>query len=164
MMDTQRPLADHLEVRAPRFAALGAQVVGHLPGSFRRRILQSAFDRARDAFNRGDLEVVFALFASDVEYGPPPPLYEDGLLRGRAAVLDFWRGVLDRYEDSTIENVSLEEASPGRIVRRARLRHRSRAPGQALDYVIVQTTDLKGGHVVRQVNVLDQPVAGLSLP
>jgi len=158
MVDPQRPLADRLEVRVPRLAALGAQVVGYLPGCFRRGILQSAFDRARDAFNRGDLEVVFALFASDVEYGPPPPLCEDGLLRGRTAVLDFWRDVLARYDESTIENLSLEEASPGHIVRRARLRHRSRASGEALNYVIVQTTELKGGHVVRQINVLDHPV------
>src|SRR5271166_2429407 len=155
MADRRRPLADRLELGAPRLAALGAQAVGRMPGSLRRRILQSAFDRARDAFNRGDLEVVFALFASDVEYGPPPPLHEDGLLRGRTAVLDFWQGVLARYDDNTIENLSLEEASPGRIVRQARLRHRSRASGEVLDYVIVQTTELKGGHVVRQINVLD---------
>ncbi|HME03058.1 MAG TPA: hypothetical protein VKG38_08505, partial [Solirubrobacteraceae bacterium] len=83
---------------------------------------------------------------------------EDGLLRGRTAVLDFWRDVLARYDESTIENLSLEEASPGHIVRRARLRHRSRASGEALNYVIVQTTELKGGHVVRQINVLDHPV------
>ena len=159
MADTRRSLADHLEVRAPRLAALGAQLVGHLPVSFRRGILQSAFDRARDAFNRGDLEVVFALFASDVEYGPPPPLYGDGLLRGRTAVLDFWQGVLARFDDNMIENLSLEEASPGRIVRRARLRHCSRASGEALDYVIVQTTELRGGQVVRQINVFDHAVA-----
>jgi hypothetical protein len=157
-VDRERPLADRLEVMMPRLAALGARVVGHLPGSLRRRILQSAFDRARDAFNRGDLEVVFALFASDVKYGPPPPLYEDGLLGGRAAVVDFWRGVLARYDDSTIENLSLAEASPERIVRRARLRHRSRASGEELDYVIVQSTDLRGGHVVRQINLLDHTV------
>lgn len=155
MVDGQRPLADRLEVEMPGLAARGAQLVGHLPGSLRRRVLQSAFDRARDAFNRGDLAVVFALFAADVEYGPPPPLRDDGLLHGRGAVLEFWRDVLVRYE-STIENLSLEEASPGRIVRQARLRHRSRRSGEALDYVIVQTTELKRGHVVRQVNVLDR--------
>ncbi len=98
---------------------------------------------------------MFALFADDVEYGPPPPLYEGGLLRGRATVLDFWRGVLARYEDSTIENLSLEEASHGHFVRRARLRHRSLATGETLDYVIVQTTEVDAGRVVRQVNALD---------
>ncbi len=134
---------------------LAARALGGLPGPFRRRILQAAFDRARDAFNRGDLDVVFALFADDVEYGPPPPLHEGGLLRGRATVLDFWRGVLGRYEDSTIENLSLEEASHGHFVRRARLRHRSLATGETLDYMIVQTTEVDAGRVVRQVNALD---------
>jgi len=70
------------------------------------------------------------------------------------AVLDFWRGVLARYEDSTIENLSLEEALPGRIVCHARLHHRSSATGETLDYVIVQSTELERGRVVRQINVL----------
>ena len=101
---------------------------------------------------------MFALFASDVEYGPPPPLHEDQPLQGRAAVLDFWRGVLARYDESSIENLSVEEAEPGRIVRRARLRHRSTTSGDALDYVILQTTELENGRVVRQINVLDRAV------
>lgn len=33
-----------------------------LPAPLRRRALNAAFDRARDAFNRGDFEIVFALF------------------------------------------------------------------------------------------------------
>ncbi len=99
---------------------------------------------------------MFALFAPDVQYGPPPPLREDGPIQGRAAVLDFWRGVLARYDESAIENLSVEEAAPGRIVRRARLRHRSDTTGESLDYVVLQTTELEGGRVVRQVNVLDR--------
>jgi len=90
-----------------------------------------------------------------LEYGPPPPLHQGDPLRGRAAVLDFWRGVREIYDDSTIENLSLEEAAPGRIVRRARLHHRSSATGDALAYVIVQTTELDHGRVVRQMNVLE---------
>ena len=157
-----RPLADRLEVGAPWLATLGARAVGALPEPLRRRILQAAFDRARDAFNRGDLEVVFALFADDVEYAPPPPLTDRDPLRGRAAVLDFWRDVFARYDDNTIENLSLEETSRGQFVRRARLQHRSRDTGETLDYVIVQTTELDAGRVVRQVNVLDPGTRGAS--
>ncbi len=151
-----RPLADQVEVSAPGLAALVAMAITRVPVSVRRRVLRAAFERARDAFNRGDLDAVFGLFAEDVEYGPPPPLYRGGMLRGRGAVLGFWRGVFDRYEENTIENLSLDEAAPGSFVRRARLRHRTRATGESLDYVIVQTTHLKGGRVVRQVNVLDE--------
>jgi ketosteroid isomerase-like protein len=153
-----RPLADRIEVGVPRLAALAAQALGRLPERLRRRVLQAAFDRARDAFNRGDLEVVFALFAADVEYGPPPPLHEDGHIRGRSAVLDFWHDALARYDESTIENLSLDEAARGCIVRRARLRHRSSATGESFAYVIVQTTELQAGRVVRQINVLDHEV------
>ncbi len=152
-----RPLADRLEIAAPGVAALAVRALDHAPDSLRRRILQTAFDRARDAFNRGDLDAVFALFAENVEYAPPPPLHDGEALRGRDAVFDFWRGVLAAYEDNTIENLSIAEAAPGRIVRRARLRHRSGATDEQLDYTILQSTELLGGRVVRQVNVLDAP-------
>ena len=150
-----RSLADRLEVGAPWLATLGARTVGALPEPLRRRILQAAFDRARDAFNRGDLDVVFAMFADDVDYAPPPPLSHDPSLRGRTAVLEFWRDVFARYDDNTIENVSLEETSRGHVVRRARLQHRRYDTSETLDYVIAQTTELRSGRVVRQVNVLE---------
>jgi len=159
MADNRRPLADRVEIGAPRLAALVAQLLTRLPESIRRRALRSAFDRARDAFNRRDLEVVFALFAPDVEYGPPPPLYEGGPLQGRGAVFDFWRGVFDRFDENTIENLSLDAVSPGSFVRRARLHHGSSANGESLDYSLIQTTDLKAGRVVRQVNILDDSMA-----
>jgi len=69
-------------------------------------------------------------------------------------VFNFWRDVDARYDESTIENLSLEEAAPGYIVRTARLHHRSSATGDELSYVIKQTTELVGGRVVRQLNVL----------
>lgn len=154
-MPPRRPLPDRLEVAAPGVAALAARAVGHLPGPLRRRALQTAFDRARHAFNRGDLDVVFALFADDVEYVPPPPLHDGPPLRGRAAVFAFWRDVRSRYDESAIENLDLREASPGRFVRRARLAHRSRTGVGPLDYVITQTTELERGRVVRQVNEIE---------
>jgi ketosteroid isomerase-like protein len=137
-------------VAAPGAAALLARVVLLLPGPLRRRALQSAFERAREAFNRGDMEAVTALFDDDVEYVPPPPL-GGGEIRGRRAVLDYWAGVLARYPQSTIENLSIREAERGRFVRGARLRHRG-AGEEPLDYEILQTTILRGGRVVRQVN------------
>lgn len=163
MASASRPLADRVEVGAPGLVALIVRLLRHLPSTARRRVRQAAFDRARDAFNRGDLEVVFALFDRNVEYGPPPPMHEGDLLRGRTAVFEFWLGVLTRYENA-IENLSLEEETPGRFVRKARLRHRAHQGGEVLTYVIVQTTELHRGRVVRQVNVLDpgenkEPVA-----
>jgi hypothetical protein len=157
MQVDQRPLADRIEVGVPSLAAFVARIIGNLPISIRRRVLQSAFNRARDAFNRGDLEVVFALFAPDVEYVPPPPLHKAGPLHGRAAVFDFWHGIFECYDENTIENLFLDEVSSGSFVRRARLRHRSVTLDETLDYTIIQTTVLEHGRVVRQVNVLDTP-------
>lgn len=148
-----RPLPDRLELAAPGAAAAGARVLLHLPAPLKARALQSAFDRARDAFNRGDVEAVTALFAADVVYVPPPPLHDGPPITGRASVIAFWDEALREWPQSTIENLALEEAAPGRIVRRARLAHRA-AGGRALDYEIVQTTWLRAGRVVRQENAL----------
>ena len=126
-----------------------------LPGPLRRRTLQAAFDRARDAFNRGDIEAVTALFAPDVSYVPPPPLGDEEI-QGLDAVLDFWRGVFARYPENRIENLAIREAAPGRFVRAARLRHAAPGEREALEYEILQTTILRGGRVVRQVNELDR--------
>jgi hypothetical protein len=158
MAAQKRGLADRLEVGAPALAALGARALSHAPGPLRRRALRAAFDRARDAFNRGDLEVVFALFDEGVTYVPPPALYEGPPLQGREAVFEFWREVLGRYESVTIENLLLEEADPRRFVRCARLRHRAADVAQSLGYDIVQTTELRGGRVVRQVNEAAPPL------
>jgi ketosteroid isomerase-like protein len=122
----------------------------------RERVLQSAFDRARDAFNRADMEAVFALFADDVEYIPPPPLHEGPPIKGRGAVVAFWVDQLRRFRSSSIENLSIEEAAPGRFVRRASLRHLPLDGGSPLEYVILQTTELRHGRVVRQLNELDR--------
>jgi ketosteroid isomerase-like protein len=148
-----RPLADRLEVGFPALAALAARLLGRMPEPVRRRALVAAFDRARDAFNRGDMEAVFALFDAAVEYVPPPPLHEGDPLSGRDAVFAFWREAFERFESSRIENLSLDESAPGRFVRRARLSHRRR-DGTELVYEIVQTTELEAGRVVRQVNRL----------
>ncbi len=88
-------------MRAPGLAALLVTMVTRLPVPLRRRVLRAAFERARDAFNRGDF---------------------------------------DRYDENTIENLSLDEAARRSFVRRARLRHRTSATGASLDYVVVQTT------------------------
>jgi hypothetical protein len=39
------------------------------------------------------------------------------------------------------------------------LHHGSSANGESLDYSLIQTTDLKAGRVVRQVNILDDSMA-----
>jgi len=144
-----RPLADRLEVGAPRIAAVLVRMVGRLPAPVRRRVLTDAFSRAQTAFNRGDWEAIFALFADDVRYVPPPAL-GPGPVTGRDAVLAFWRQIALRHPHSTIENLSLEEASPSRFVRTARLTHPSE--DGTLRYVIRQVTELRGGRVVSQVN------------
>ncbi len=146
---TRRPAMDTLEVRWPGLAAHFVRVLLRMPSPVRRRGLASAFARAENAFNRGDFRTVLALFADDVDYIPPAPL-SGAPIRGRAGVLRFWRDMLDRYPQSTITNLSIEETSKSRFVRTAMLSHTG--PDSTLEYVIQQITQVRRGRVVRQVN------------
>lgn len=147
---SRRPLLDAIEVRAPAIAALANRLMLRMPARLRRRLLTGAFTRAENAFNRADFEAIFALFADDVEYVPPPALHAGQPIAGRAAVLRFWQDVLKRYERSRITNLSIEETSRTRLIRTARLSHDG--PDGTVEYMIRQTTDLRHGQVVRQVN------------
>ena len=149
--NSNRSAVERLEVRAPALAAIIVQLLGLLPAALRRKALDGAFSRAAAAFNRGDLEALFALFAEDVEYIPPPALRPPDSVVGCQAVIRFWRGVLQRYPQSSITNLSLTESEPNRFVRTARLVHRA-GPDEELSYEIRQTTELRGGRVIRQVN------------
>jgi ketosteroid isomerase-like protein len=145
----RRPATDRVEIAAPALASLIARAVSRAPATVRLRVLADAFARAQAAFNRGDFKAVFALFADDVYYVPPPALSEEPL-KGRTAVLDFWQSVARRFDTSTIENLSLEETEPRRFVRTARITHRTGR--DEFSYVIRQVTELRGGRVVVQIN------------
>jgi hypothetical protein len=55
-------------------------------------------------------------------------------------------------ERSTITSLSIKAATPSRFVRIAKLSHAGQ--GSTLEYTIRQTTHLRRGRVVRQVNEL----------
>jgi ketosteroid isomerase-like protein len=149
-MRQDRPLMDTIEVRAPTAAALAVRVLLRLPAPLRRRVLVDAFTRAQNAFNRGDFEAIVGPWADDVEYVPPPALHTGEPIRGRAAVLRFWHDIANQYPQNRIANLTIEEATPTLFVRTARLSHER--PGESLEYVIRQTTELRHGRVIRQVN------------
>jgi ketosteroid isomerase-like protein len=152
MVPGVRPPADSFEVRFPGAAARIVRALALAPVSVRRRVMVDAFARAERSFNRGDFDAVFAVFAENVEYVPPPPLYDGPPLVGRQAVRRFWRETTVRFDENRITNLSIEEMTPARFVRTAELVHRS--PEQRLQYRIRQTTEIKEGRVVRQINEL----------
>jgi SnoaL-like domain len=145
----RRPVADRLELAAPSVAAVAARTAGRLPARIRRRVLTGALARAEAAFNRGDFETVFALFTDDARYVPPPALSQTPIV-GRAAILEFWRGIAGRYYASTIENISLEEVAPRGFARTIRITHRT--DREPISYRIRQATELRRGRVISQVN------------
>jgi len=149
-----RPLLDRVEVAHPGVARAAARTALRLPPPLRRRVIAGAFARAEAAFNRHDLAPTFAGWADDVVYDPPPPLPGAGRLVGRDAVAAFWDATFERFPESRIENLEVQEAGPGVIRRRARLHHVERDTGRTLDYTILQVTRLRDGTVVEQTNEL----------
>jgi hypothetical protein len=145
-----RTASEKIELRFPGLAALGVLLLGKAPGPVRRRALRRAFARAEAAFNRGDFDALFAMFADNVEYVPPPALSE-ATIHGKHELLRFWNEVLSRYPEGEITNLDLEEATPTRFIRTIRVVHRARDE-QRLRYDLRQTTELERGRVVRQVN------------
>jgi hypothetical protein len=150
----KRPLPDRLELVSPALTRMLTRAVVAAPSPLRRAVLSDAFARAQDAFNRGDLEVVFAAFSADVDYDPPPPLPGARHLTGRDEVFSYWRRIFDRFDDNRIENLDVIEVGRGTVRRTARLRHADSRTKELLEYEILQTTEIRGGAVVRQVNEL----------
>ncbi len=148
----KRPIADRAELVSPVLTRMLTRAVLALPAPLRRRALDGAFGRAQAAFNRGDLEAVFATFSPGVEYEPPPPLPGARPIRGRERVLGYWQGIFERFSANRIENLDVVEVGRGTIRRTARLRHAG--GGEQLEYEILQTTEIRGGQVVRQTNEL----------
>jgi ketosteroid isomerase-like protein len=146
----RRPLIDQIEVYAPNFVALINRMALQLPAPLRRRLVEAAFDRAEAAFNRGDFEPICALFTANAEYVPPPALHNGQPIIGRAAMLQFWNDVLARYPKSSITNLSIQQATARQFVRTAKLSHEG--PAEHLSYVIRQTTELRHGSIIRQIN------------
>jgi ketosteroid isomerase-like protein len=147
---SRRPMMDVIEVRVPGIVSLILRALLRMPAPVRRRVLASAFARAERAFNRGDFEAIVALWAEEVEYVPPPAIHTGLPISGRSNVLEFWHDVLARYERSRIVNLSVEALTPDSFVRTAKLCHDGR--DGTLEYRIRQTTEVRRGRVVRQVN------------
>jgi ketosteroid isomerase-like protein len=148
---SRRPLMDWVEIRAPFLASRALSLLLRAPAWVRRRVMNDAFARAQDAFNRGDFEAVFVLFTDDAEYVPPPALHDGPPIVGRRAAISFWQDVLARYGENRIQNLSIEALGPDSFVRTARLSHLG--DDARLEYSIRQTTELRQGRVIRQVNV-----------
>jgi ketosteroid isomerase-like protein len=78
-----------------------------------------AFARAHRAaetsFNAGDFEAAFAGLAPDVAWSMHPSLLESGTVRGRDAVIRYFRGVREGV-DWRVEAQEFIDAGDGRVV------------------------------------------------
>lgn len=84
----------------------------------------------------------------------PPLLPRAHHITGRAAVSQFWQETFERFPESRIENLAVEEIGRGTIRRTARLRHLEARTGRTLDYTILQTTEVRRGAVASRINEL----------
>ena len=104
--------------------------------------------RGYDALNRGDLSVVRALLAPDIEWHEPEPSPDAGTYRGRESFERFLRGWMDSFEDFRIEPEQVV-ARGATLVAVVRQTGRGRASGVHVDARLAHVWTVANGRAVR---------------
>jgi ketosteroid isomerase-like protein len=103
----------------------------------------------QEAFNRGDFEAAFVGLAADVEWSLLPSLLETGTLRGRDAVIRYFRGLQDGI-GWRVDAQEFTDLGAGRILVRQRGEAVGRSTGISGDLEFFQIWEIgQGGLPVR---------------
>lgn len=147
-------------MRFPRFRTWFARRIWRLPRShLRRAVVRRTVKLAWEAFNRGDLEVTFALYHPECDSHFPPELATIGLpsgtrrrderVRVQQSVLEEWRKFwfeLDEYID----------VGDGRLLTVGRMRGIGLKSGVTVDTEWVAVFTTLDGQVVREDIFIDR--------
>ena len=101
--------------------------------------LAEAFARvhpsAEVAFNAGEFDTAFASLAPDCEWHVLPSTFETGVLKGRDAVVQFFRDVLEGAR-WTVHAVDFIDAGTGQVLihQRGRFEGRTTGIGDSVDF------------------------------
>jgi ketosteroid isomerase-like protein len=158
-----RRLEERLALRFPRAFAFIAGAVWGLPR--RSRLRQAFFRRAAisgwEAFNRGDLEVAFALYDEDVETTVDPRLASVGLgnTRGREARVALQRGVLAEFREFRFLSDQLIDLGAARLAMVGHMKGSGLQSGAAFDADWAVILTISAGRVIREQVFLDRAEA-----
>jgi ketosteroid isomerase-like protein len=145
-----------LSVRYPAFnsVAIAAMLaVPHEPT--RRRTLLRAYRDGNTAFNRGDFEAAFAPLDAHVEFHLPPVFPGAEVLRGRAAVIDYYRDAHSEWDDVHLWTPEIKHASARSIVSTYSLVFRGSETGLGFEMHGTQSADVRRGRIVRVAGTVD---------
>jgi ketosteroid isomerase-like protein len=119
--------------------------------------------KAYKAFGKGDIKAVLKTTAEDIEWETPQVegMPFGGALRGKAAVEDFFRLLVEHEE---VLEFSPEEfiAEGKQVAVLGRFRGRVRATGKLVDTPWVQVFTIRGGKITRFFELFDTANAELA--
>jgi ketosteroid isomerase-like protein len=156
---TRRGLDERVALMSPRLATTVARAVMRLPprSRVRRAVMRRAVATAWAAFNRGDLEVTFALYHPQVISVLDPGLASVGFedTRNRQARIAVQREALGAL-DLRFESEELVVVGASQVLTIGRMKGSGTSSGAAFDTDWAALLTLAGGWVVNERIFLDR--------
>jgi ketosteroid isomerase-like protein len=166
----RRRLEERLALRFPRLRAFLGRAVWRLPNwRLRRAVVRRAVKVAWEAFNRGDLDVTFALYHANCESSFPAQLATVGFPSGtsdREARIRVQREVFDDLRELRFELKEYIDLGDGRLLTAGRMMGVGASSGAAVETEWTAVFSTVDGQVVREDIFVDNrealQAAGLS--
>ena len=168
---SRRTIDQRLALRFPRAFRRIRRWGGHLPPAsrIRRATIPRAASLGYEAFNRGDLEAALINYHPDLDFFPPRPMTESGMVeasyRGHDGYRRFfgeWLSVWGSYRGSMQELIDLGD----RLLTLGHLEGHADGSGVRVTQEYASLMTLKDGQVIRQQEYFDHTealeAAGLS--
>jgi ketosteroid isomerase-like protein len=112
--------------------------------------------RVIDAFNRRDLDAIFACVNPDIEWLPAMPVTSGGrALRGREGIESYVREVSDTWEEYRVVAQDFRDLGDDEVLVLSRIEGRGAGSGGLVDAAMGQIFDLRGGKISRVRTYLD---------
>ena len=107
-----------------------------------------------DAFNRRDVDAIFACVNPDVEWFPAMTL-GGGPLRGREGIESYVREVSDTWEEYRVVGQDFRDLGDDQVLVLSRVEGRGTGSGGLVDAAMGQTFDFREGKIARVRTYLD---------
>jgi ketosteroid isomerase-like protein len=111
--------------------------------------------RVIDAFNRRDVDAIFACVNPDVEWFPAMSVTFGGGLRGREGIESYVREVSDTWEEYRVVGQDFRDLAEDRVLVLSRVEGRGARSGGLVDAEMGQVYDFRDGKIARVRTYLD---------
>jgi ketosteroid isomerase-like protein len=111
--------------------------------------------RVIDAFNRRDVDAIFACVNPDVEWFPAMSVTFGGGIRGREGIESYIREVSDTWEEYRVVVQDLRDLADDRVLVLSRVEGRGAGSGGLVDAEMGQVYDFREGRIAQVRTYLD---------